>query len=99
MKKWIGFLVFCFVLQGIGWAQLIDAKSAAGLVTALKGNTITINENNHELVLAFTEATHFLIGPDLKAAGDIHVGDRVTAVYREKGAQKTALSITVSSKK
>ncbi len=99
MKKWIGFLVLCFIFQGIGWAQLIDAKSAAGQVTALKGNTITIKDNNHELVLEFTEATHILIGSDLKGPGDIHVGDRVTVVYREKGARKTALSITISSKK
>jgi len=99
MKKWIGFLVLCFMFQGIGWAQLIDAKSASGQVTALKGNFITIKESNREIILELTEATHILIGSDLKAAEDIHVGDRVTAVYREKAAKRTALSITIPSKK
>jgi len=99
MKTWIGFIVLCLFVQGVGWAQLIDAKSSDGHVTALKGNTITIKEPEGSLVLELNEATHILIGPDLKTVEDIRVGDRVTAVYREKGSQKTALSVTIEPKK
>ncbi|MBI3596058.1 MAG: hypothetical protein HY203_02765 [Nitrospirae bacterium] len=99
MKKSIGLIVLFLVLEGTALAQLMNAKSSEGLVTAYKGHTITIKENSHELSLELTEETHILAGSDFKTAGDIQVGDRVKAVYREKGQQKIALAITILSKK
>lgn len=99
MKQSIVLIVLCLVLQGTALAQLINAKSVSGQVTAQKGDTITIKDNNNELLIGLTEETHVIMGSDFKTAGDIHVGDRVTVVYREKGNQKTALSITITAPK
>ncbi|MBI3812093.1 MAG: hypothetical protein HY283_07800 [Nitrospirae bacterium] len=98
MKKSIGLILLCLVLQGTALAQLINAKSVSGQVSALKGNMITItNKANHnDLLIELTEETHVFVGSDFKKAGDIHVGDQATAVYREKGNQKTAISITIT---
>ena len=99
MIKWIGLIVLSLFLQGVAWGQLINAKSATGQVTALKGNMLTIKENNRELAVGLTEETQIVQGSDLKTAGDIHVGDEIMAVYREKGIQKTAVVITILTSK
>jgi uncharacterized OB-fold protein len=99
MKTWICFILIFLFFQGAGMAQLMDAKSVVGQVTEQKGNTVTIKVNNHELTLGLTGETHIVQGSDAKKASDLHVGDRVTAVYREKGSQRTAVVITITSKK
>lgn len=99
MKKSIRLIVLCIVLEGTALAQLMNAESVVGQVTAHKGDTITIKDDHRELTIILTEETHIILGSDFKTAGDIQVGDRVKAVYREKGNQKTALVVTITSKK
>jgi ABC-type enterochelin transport system substrate-binding protein len=99
MKKSISLIVLLLVLEGTALAQLMNAKSRAGSITAHKGDTITIKDDHRELVITLTEETHVIMGSDFKTAGDLQIGDRVKAVYREKGNQKTALVITILSKK
>lgn len=99
MKKFIGLIVLFFVLDGTAPAQLMNAKSVTGPITAQKGDTITIKNDHRELVIAVTEETHIILGSEFKTAGDLQVGDRVKVVYREKGNQNTALVVTILSEK
>ncbi len=101
MKQSIVLIVLCLVFQGTALAQMINAKSFSGQVSAFKGGMITITNKatNNDLLIELTEETHVFIGSDFKKAADIRVGDQATAVYREKGNQKTALSITITAPK
>ncbi len=101
MKHWIVLIVLGLVLQGTALAQVMNAKSVSGPVIAFKGNMITITNKatNADVLMELTEETHVFIGSEFKKAGDIRVGDQATAIYREKGNQKTAISITIAAQK
>ncbi len=97
MKKWMIAIALGLFIQGAAWAQLINAKSVVGEVSSQKGNSITIKQTTEDLTLGLTDDTQIILGSELKAPKDIRVGDQVRAVYRERGSQKVALVITITS--
>ena len=99
IKRRIYVVLFILMMTESAYSQLMNAKSFVGQVSALKGDAVTLKQDEVTLVLTVTHETRIIQDEEFKGVEDIRVGDKVVAVYRERGNRNIAVVITLSAKK
>lgn len=80
-------------------AQLVDAKSVVGQVTAKKGDSLTVQDQATELTVLLTERTHVMLKSESSSPQAISVGDEIRLVFKEESGKKHALVVDIMNKK
>jgi hypothetical protein len=81
------------------YAQLLNAKSIRGQVTAKRAELITVRDQTTDHTVAVTESTQILVQSEFRPPEEIGVGDQVDLVYREDKDKKIALIVNIVQKK
>lgn len=80
-------------------AQLLNAKSVSGKVTAKRAELITVRDQTTDHTVALTDGTQVLLQSEFRPPEEINVGDQVDLVYREEKDKKVALIVNIVQKK
>jgi hypothetical protein len=80
-------------------AQLLNAKSVRGQVTAKRAELITVRDQTTDHTVAVTDLTQVLLQSEVRPPEEIGVGDQVDLVYREDKDRKVALVVNIVQKK